>query len=147
VARCTRALTHGQVHDPLANTERLGPHLQGPCCLLAFNGLRIAEAISLDVSNLCFDGLFPVLRFVREGGRRGTAVLARATEAAVLTFIADRSAGPLFLTGRPGGSISGRPNASWIERPTASIAATPPHHPQCAQAHVDDAGHRCGRGP
>jgi site-specific recombinase XerD len=90
------ALSRGQVHDLLAAAQRLGVHPHGLCCLLALNGLRIGEATGLDVEDLD-EGLFPVLRFTRKGGRPATAVLARPTEAAVTACIAGRRAGPLFL--------------------------------------------------
>jgi site-specific recombinase XerD len=91
------ALTRGQVHALLAGAQRLGVHPYGLCCLLALNGLRIGEATGLDVEDLDYEGLFPVLRFTRKGGRLATAVLARPTEAAVSACIAGRRAGPLFL--------------------------------------------------
>jgi site-specific recombinase XerD len=57
------ALTRGQVHDLLANAAALGVHPCGLCCVLALNGLRIGEAASLNVGDLDYEGLFPVLRF------------------------------------------------------------------------------------
>ncbi len=91
------SLTRGQLHDLLDSAREQGPHPYGLLCLLGFNGLRITEATSLDVTALDYDGLFPILRLVRKGGRPGVAVLARPTEAAITACIGERRDGPLFL--------------------------------------------------
>jgi site-specific recombinase XerD len=91
------ALSRGQVHDLLAAAEHDGVHPYGLCCVLALNGLRIGEATGLNVDDLNYDGLYPVLAVTRKGGRAARAVLARPTEAAVAACIADRTSGPLFV--------------------------------------------------
>lgn len=91
------SLSRGQLHDLLAAARELGIHQYGLLSVLAFNGLRIGEATSLDIDSLDYDGLFPILRFTRKGGRAGVAVLARPTEAAIAACIAGRDSGPIFL--------------------------------------------------
>jgi len=109
------SLTRSQIHDLLAAAEHLGTHPYGLCGLLAFNGLRISEATSLDVTDIDYDGFFPLLRLVRKGGRPGRAVLARPTEAAVVACIDGRTEGPLFLN-RAGRRISCPPSETGMMR-------------------------------
>ncbi len=91
------SLSRGQLHDLLTAAQEHGPHPYGLLCLLAFNGLRISEATNLDIGDLDYDGPFPILHVTRKGGRTGTAVLARPTEAAIATCIEGRTSGPIFL--------------------------------------------------
>ena len=132
------ALSRGQVHDLLAAAERLGVHPYGLCCVLALNGLRIGEATGLNVDDLDYDGLFPVLRFTRKGGRAGRAVLARPTEAAITACIADRTSGTAIpQPGRPADRPTRRPThprprrrrparPASASRPTCSVTAGRP---------------------
>ena len=64
------ALSRGHVHDLLAAAQRHGIHPYGLCCLLALNGLRIGEATSLNVDDLDYDGLYPVVTFTRKAADR-----------------------------------------------------------------------------
>lgn len=114
------ALTRGQLHDLLAAAQTQGPHPYGLLCLLGFNGLRIAEATSLDVDALDYDGLFPILHLTRKGGKAGRAVLARPTEAAIHDCIAGRSAGPLFLN-RKGARLDQRSAQRILDRATRQL--------------------------
>lgn len=76
---------------------RISASIPMGCAACALNGLRIGEAAGLNVEDLDYEGLFPVLRFTRKGGRPAKAVLARPTEAAVSACIGERHTGPLFL--------------------------------------------------
>jgi site-specific recombinase XerD len=114
------ALTRGQLHDLLNSAQEQGPHPYGLLCLLAFNGLGISEATSLDVTALDYDGLFPILRLIRTGGRPGVAVLARPTEAAICTCIEDRTSGPLFLN-RHGTRMDQRAAQRILDRATGRL--------------------------
>lgn len=91
-------LTRPQVHDLLVGAQGISPMAHALVAILAFNGLRIAEACSLDVTSLETIGFYPRLRFIRKGGAEGLAALARPTEAAVHRAIGDRVEGPLLLT-------------------------------------------------
>ena len=114
------ALSRGHVHDLLAAAQRHGIHPYGLCCLLALNGLRIGEATSLNVDDLDYDGLYPVLIFTRKGGRAARAVLARPTEAAVSACIADRRSGPLFLN-RAGRRVDQRAAQRILDHASAGL--------------------------
>lgn len=94
----TAWLTGRQVFDLLTAAEQLGPHKYALLCLLALNGLRIAEACSLNVESVASDGFYATLHFTRKGGGAGSAVLSRPVEAAVQAAIGGRSEGPLLLT-------------------------------------------------
>jgi site-specific recombinase XerD len=65
--------------------------------LLLLNGLRVSEALSLDISDLDAERGHQVLHIVGKGGRRRTAPLAPRTVAAVQKTIGDRSTGPILL--------------------------------------------------
>jgi site-specific recombinase XerD len=94
----THWLTRTQFHDLVMAAKDHGPHQYALICLLGFNGLRIAEACSLDVGSLGGSEFYPALTFIRKGGKTGTAYLSRITEAAVRGAIGDREDGPLLLT-------------------------------------------------
>lgn len=94
----TAWLTRPQLADLIAAAAELGPHPHALISILVFNGLRIAEACSLDIASLAWEGTYPVLTFTRKGGKSGRAVLSRPTEAAVLAAANGRGDGPLLLT-------------------------------------------------
>lgn len=66
--------------------------------LLALNGLRIDEALARDVGDLDVERGHRVLRLVRKGGQRATAVLSAPTVHAIDEYLAGREDGPLFIT-------------------------------------------------
>ena len=66
--------------------------------LLVYNGLRIAEALALDISSLTYQRGHRVLRIVRKGGRASTEPLAPVVLRPLLDYIAGRDTGPLFLS-------------------------------------------------
>jgi integrase/recombinase XerD len=66
--------------------------------LLAFNGLRITEALSRDVEHLTFSEGHRVLRLDRKGGKRATAPLAPVVVRALEAYVGDRTSGPIFTT-------------------------------------------------
>jgi site-specific recombinase XerD len=123
------ALSRGQVHDLLAAAERHGPHPYGLCCVLALNGLRIGEATALDVDDLDYDGLYPVLAVTRKGARPARAVLARPPKPPSPPASASAPAARCFSTGRDGASINAPPNGSSTAPAsgcTAATSASPP---------------------
>ena len=81
----------------LAVAERHSPRSGALVTLLAYNGVRIAEALSADVDDYTYQQGHRVLRITRKGGRRSTEPLAPPTVRALDTYIGDRSAGPVFL--------------------------------------------------
>jgi integrase len=67
-------------------------------CLLALNGLRISEALELDVDDLGTERGHRTLTLTRKGGRRAVAAIAPRTAAALDAITHDRGTGPLFAT-------------------------------------------------
>lgn len=65
--------------------------------LLAFNGLRITEALNADIGDLIHDRGHRALRITRKGGKVGRVAIAPVTSRALDTYIADRTTGPIFL--------------------------------------------------
>ena len=104
-------LTRPQVFDLLEGARDLGPTQHGFLCVLALNGLRVAEACSLDVESMETFGDYMGVRFVRKGGQQGQAIFARRTEIAVEQAIDGRRSGPIFLH-----SYGGRMNQKAAQR-------------------------------
>lgn len=67
--------------------------------LLAYNGVRIDEALGADVTDYTYQRGHRVLRITRKGGRTSTEPLAPPTVRALNTYLDDHHplAGPLFL--------------------------------------------------
>ncbi len=65
--------------------------------LLAFNGLRITEALNADVDDLVHDRGHRALRITRKGGKVGRVAIAPVTSRALDTYLAERTSGPIFL--------------------------------------------------
>jgi integrase/recombinase XerD len=65
--------------------------------LLAYNGLRIDEALATNVTDYTYDAGHRVLRIVRKGRKAATEPLAPRTVRALDAYIAERSSGPVFL--------------------------------------------------
>jgi integrase/recombinase XerD len=65
--------------------------------LLAYNGVRIDEALSADIDDYTHQRGHRVLRIVRKGGKTATEPLAGVTVRALDAYIAERSSGPVFL--------------------------------------------------
>lgn len=66
--------------------------------LLAYNGLRIGEALAADVEDLGTERGHRTLRITRKGARRATVVLAPVTARALDDYLGERDSGPLFIT-------------------------------------------------
>ena len=75
-----------------------GPRSLALVLLLGFNGLRISEALGLDVEHLGTERGHTVLGIRRKGGKTATVPLAPRTAEAVDAYIGDRTTGPLFVT-------------------------------------------------
>jgi integrase/recombinase XerD len=104
-------LTRPQMYDILEGAKELGHTEHALICVLGLNGLRIAEACSLNVEDLERRGDYTAVSFVRKGGRVGQAIFARRTEIAVLEACGDRREGPLFVH-----SYGGRMNQKAAQR-------------------------------
>jgi integrase/recombinase XerD len=94
------SMTVGLARDEL---ERLldaadadGPRSAALIALLAYNGLRVDEALSRDVEHLGHQQGHRVLRISRKGGRDALEPLSPPVERALDAHLADRTTGPLF---------------------------------------------------
>jgi integrase/recombinase XerD len=88
--------------------------------LLAYNGLRIGEALAADVEDLGTERGHRTLRIIRKGGRRATVVLAPITARAIDDYLGGRESGPLFITA--GGRRLDEPAAFRMVRRLAQAA-------------------------
>lgn len=84
----------------LAAAAKMGPQANALATLLAMRGLRIAEACSLDVTDVLIIGSYDHVRFVGKGGDTTTVPLPIPCARAVRTAIGDRDLGPLLLNTR-----------------------------------------------
>ena len=77
-----------------------GPRSEALLTLLAYNGLRIDEALSRDIEHLGHQLGHRVLRISRKGGRDALEPLSPPVERALDAHLGGRTAGPLFLDDR-----------------------------------------------
>jgi site-specific recombinase XerD len=82
----------------LAAARADGRRSEALITLLALNGLRINEALSRDVTDLDTERSHRVLRLVRKGSKRATAVLSAPTVRAIESYLDGRDSGPIFIT-------------------------------------------------
>jgi integrase/recombinase XerD len=68
------------------------------CCLLGLNGLRVSEALRIDVDHIGTSRGHHTVTVTRKGGKLATVPLAPRTAAAVAGYLGERDSGPLFLT-------------------------------------------------
>jgi len=99
-------------------------------CLLLLNGLRVSEALGLDVDDLFPDGEHHVAEVVGKGGRVDRVPLNRRTLAALATVTEGRESGPVFAVA---GKRMNRHQASRIVRRLARAAGIP--HPERITPH------------
>ncbi len=66
--------------------------------VLGLNGLRITEALSIDLADLGTERGHRVVRIVRKGGKHATVPLAPRTADAIDNYLVGRLTGPLFVT-------------------------------------------------
>jgi site-specific recombinase XerD len=86
--------------------------------LLAFNGLRISEALGADATDLDVERGHRVLRITRKGGKKSTIPLAPRTSESIDTYLDGRTSGPLFAT-----STGGRLDSAAVWRTLRRLAA------------------------
>jgi site-specific recombinase XerD len=77
-----------------------GPRSGALITLLAYNGLRVNEALSRDVEHLGHQLGHRVLRISRKGGRDALEPLSPPVERALDTYLDGRTTGPLFVDDR-----------------------------------------------
>ena len=99
-ASMTVGLARDELERLLDAAENDGPRSAALITLLAYNGLRVDEALSRDVEHLGHQLGHRVLRISRKGGRDALEPLSPPVERALDTYLAGRASGPLFLDDR-----------------------------------------------
>ncbi len=100
----TVGLSADELIDLLDTADAHSPRFGALVSLLAYNGVRIDEALSADVTDYTYQRGHRVLRITRKGGRTATEPLAPPTVRALDTYLNAHhpDCGPIFLdrTGR-----------------------------------------------
>ena len=92
-------LDRDELHALIARARRKdGLRSHALVLVLGLNGLRITEALSIDVDDLDTERGHCAVRITRKGGKRVTVPLAPRTAEAVDEYVASRESGPLFTT-------------------------------------------------
>jgi site-specific recombinase XerD len=96
-------LDRDELHELLAVAATDGPRTEALVLLLALNGLRVSEALSVNVEDLTTERGHHVVKITRKGGKGQTVPLAPRTAEAISTLVAERASGPIFSTstGKP----------------------------------------------
>lgn len=68
--------------------------------LLALSGLRVSEAVGLDVTDLSVQRGHHVVTITRKGGEKATVTVAPPVVPVLQAVIGDRVSGPIFLNGK-----------------------------------------------
>lgn len=82
----------------LTEASKDGPRNAALIGLLLRNGLRVSEAIGLDVADLDTERGHRVIRMVGKGSKAATIALSPATARDLDSYLSDRADGPLFAT-------------------------------------------------
>lgn len=98
----TLGLDEHELAALLAAAQRRGPRAHALVILLAHDGLRISEALGLDVEDFSRRGKHRTATITRKGGARKSIVLTRSTWEALTELVGDRKTGPVFVTSRGG---------------------------------------------
>lgn len=94
----TLGLDRDELRDVLAAAKRSGPRDYALACVLAFNGLRVSEALNTDVGDLGTERGHRTLTITRKGGTRALVPLAPRAGEALDAWISGRDVGPIFAT-------------------------------------------------
>lgn len=94
----TNGLRRGELHDVLRAAEEHSPRLAALLKLLGLNGLRISEALGIDVGDLGMERGWHTVRVLRKGGKYQTLPLAPPTAWAITQYLDGRDTGPVFIT-------------------------------------------------
>jgi site-specific recombinase XerD len=92
----TSVLDAGELDSLLDAATSLGPKSAALVALLALDGMRLNEALAIDVPRVHVDGAVVAVEVRRPGGADAVQVDPR-TAAAVATYLGRRRRGPLFL--------------------------------------------------
>jgi integrase/recombinase XerD len=94
----TNGLRRGEMHDVLRAAEDKSPRLHALLKLLGLNGMRISEALGIDIEHLGMERGWHTVRILRKGGKYQTLPLAPPTAWAIDVYKGRRTTGPLFIT-------------------------------------------------
>lgn len=103
--------------------QRSSPTDHALVALLGMMGLRIAEACSLDITNLSRRGGHVVLSFIGKGNKAATVAVPAPVVVAINEVIGDRTEGPILLNQR--GERMNQPAATRILKRLAKAADVP----------------------
>lgn len=93
----TKSLTRSELLKCMDLAQGFHPQDHALWCILGFNGLRIGEALALDVESLGREGGYRTLMVNREkGNRSGIIPLCPRASWAIDTHLGTRNTGPLF---------------------------------------------------
>ncbi|MFD1827921.1 tyrosine-type recombinase/integrase [Mumia zhuanghuii] len=98
----TLGLDEDEVTALLDAARQRGPRAHALMVLLAHDGLRISEALGLDVEDFSRRGKHRIATITRKGGARKSVVLTTPTWEALGELVGDRVTGPVFMTSRGG---------------------------------------------
>lgn len=108
-------LTSRELADFMTEAEEEGGYPYLLCCLLAYNGLRISEALNADVEHLGREKHHTTMWVTRKGGHEETVALPGPTITALREAVGERDSGPLLLN-RAGNRMKREGAASIIRR-------------------------------
>lgn len=91
-------LDRGELQALLREAAAAGARAEALLTLLVHNGLRIGEALKLNVEDLGSERGHRIVRLGRKGGRIALAPLAAPTVHALQSYLAGRETGPIFIT-------------------------------------------------
>jgi site-specific recombinase XerD len=109
----------------LVSAGLAGPREHALVSLLALNGLRISEALGIDIDDLSVERGHRTVTVMRKGGKIVTMPLAPRVARAMDLAIGDRAGGPVFLA--VSGRRMDRHEASRIVRRVARAAGLDKH--------------------
>ncbi len=90
-------LTKDELKRLLVVAEAHSPRSYALVCVLTFCGLRISEALGVDVRDYSHDHGHRVLKVTRKGGKAGRVALAAPVVRALDDYVEGRSSGPIFV--------------------------------------------------
>lgn len=96
----TNGLTRGELHQVLEGAEGRSARLYAVLSLLGLNGLRISEALGIDIEDLGMARGYHTVRVLRKGGKYQTLPLAPPTAWAIQQYMGKRTSGALFITSK-----------------------------------------------
>jgi len=112
--------------------------------LLSSTGLRISEALSIDLEDITTEGVHPVVTVVGKGGKLNTVPLEPYVIAEVDAIRADRSSGPLFVSEVTGERMTRQGAARLLTRLRNRSGVTAEVHPHVLRSTFVTNGFREG---